>query len=157
MPTTSAIRTWLTGVALLALPLTVACNADDSDENPFGDDTDGPQGSVCGTPEYGIELFMTGRVTDGNGRGTGGASVKLYDYAEQPPAVLGEGLTDSSGTFGFQATDITSIPDCWLTLLDYQMEATLGTKTESEQVNMDMWNAIQSSESMVDVGDIAIP
>ena len=114
---------------------------------------DGTMGSACGTPVYGLELDFSGVVLDADGMPAAGASVTLEDRSVRPAADLGTATTGSDGTFFMEATDITSWPDCWLTVLDYQMVASLDDAYGELMVNRQMWEAIQAAEDTVDLSD----
>jgi hypothetical protein len=136
--------------ALLVPSLLLGCGGEEADP------VDEPTGSACGEPTYGIEItFLNGRVERPNGMGLAGASIALEDRQLAPPTVRGESTTDGGGAFSLEATDITSWPDCWLTLLDYQLVAqvTDGANTYEGElpVNRYMWNSIQDGTFQVDL------
>jgi hypothetical protein len=112
-----------------------------------------PNGSACGTPEYGIELDFRGTVLFEDGTPVADQEIFLEDRQLLPAKRLGAGVTDAEGGFRFRATDITSWPNCWLTLLDYRLVAVRDGRRAELEVNIDMWHAIQDGGAVVDLSD----
>lgn len=133
--------------ATLFAALLCAC-AEDPEEIPPPDDP----GSACGTPEYGLSLRFVGRTGESAERPAVGADIVLEDRAVSPAEILGRAVSEAGGTFTLDATEITSIPDCWLTLLDYRLVSTTEDGLRGElQVNRFMWDALENDEDAVDL------
>jgi hypothetical protein len=132
--------------ALLAVPLCLACTGDETDVEEI------PSGSACGEPVEGIEMRFVGLVTDDNGP-VANAQVELEDRSFRPAIVLGSATSEANGTYTLDATDITSLPDCWLTALDYRMVAVKDEAEGELMVNRWMWEAIQDESYEVDLTD----
>lgn len=139
----------------LMMPL-IALFACAPDEEPAA-----PPGSACGEIVEGIEMSFTGQAFAADGTASVGALVELEDRSGATTAVLGSGTTGADGTYSFDASDITSIADCWLTALDYRLVATHGDEVGEYEANNDMWDAIQDGSYAVDLADdpiqLAVP
>lgn len=136
------MRVWL------VLGLLVGCDGGET-----YDDEPPDQPGVCGEPTFGIEMTFLGRATAGGGATTEGIEVALTDGQVSPPKVLGTATTGPDGRFTLDATDISSWPDCWLTLLDYRLVGTFGEYEGELEVNRYMWEAIQAETYEVDLLD----
>ena len=124
--------------------------------SPDGTTDETLSGSACGDPVYGIEIDFQGLVTDKDGAPAAGVEIVLEDREILPATVRGTATTGADGRFTLRGSNITSWPDCWLTLLDYRLYAqttdgtgrTIGGEL---QVNKQMWESIQAGSYRVDV------
>jgi hypothetical protein len=128
---------------------------------PDGTTDETLSGSACGDPVYGIAINFQGLVTDKDGAPAAGVSIVLEDREILPATVRGTATTGPDGRFSLQGTNITSWPDCWLTLLDYRLYAQTtdgsGRAIGGElQVNKQMWESIQAESYAVDVEESPI-
>lgn len=132
---------------VLFTPIFFACSGE---EEPEPEDT---QMGACGEPVYGIEMDFRGVVVDAEGAPVSGVEVELRDNSRPPGTTLGSGVSGAEGRFTFGAEEITSIPDCWLTALNYTLEAELDGAEAELLVNRFMWEAIQDDSYAVDLTD----
>lgn len=131
----------------LSLWVVGACAKEEPEPEP-----DAPIGS-CGTPTYGIEIAFQGVVETPGGARIEGAEIELEDRQLQPPTVLGTAVSDSQGRWQMDATDISSWPDCWLTLLDYRLVGEKDGYEGEMEVNRFMWESIQAETYAVNLDD----
>ena len=137
---------------LLAAGSTVGCSGGDddptgtpadTDSNPVvGDDDDEPTGQ-CGEVST-FDMQIHGQVLKEDGTPAASARVYLEDRAWAPnDTILGEGTTDYDGHFAFPVPGVTSVEDCWGTLLDYWVVGELGTAERGERgANPDLYASI---------------
>jgi len=125
---------------LCVLGLLVACKG--------GQDSD-PQetGGACGAvTEHTISVEVT--VDDGSDAPVEGATVRLEERAWEP-GTLGEGTTDAQGQVTLADLSITSVEDCWGTVLDYQLVVEKDPASTEVRLNSALFNAVQSGEQVV--------
>lgn len=127
-------------------PIDTAPVATDTATTPT--DTAPPRGA-CGEITV-WDLWLKGKVLDRTGRPALGASVRLEDRGWAPVTVLGTTTTDAQGLFELPITGLTSVEDCWATLLDYVAVAERGTEVGEADVNTELFNAIQSGTLVAD-------
>lgn len=132
----------LLAFAILAL---AACKAASDDTADTDTDAD-----ACGDVTT-WDLVVVGAVADGSGTAVGGATVVLEDRGWEPVTELGSATTDGSGAFSLDADGVTSVDDCWGTLLDYVIVATDGSRTGEREVNASLHGAIADGTLEADI------
>ncbi len=118
---------------------------------PDRTDTDSSTGSECGAPVNGLTLTFVGVVQDSAGKAVKNATLALEDRSIPPADELGTAKSAADGTFTLVASDITDLPGCWLTALDYTLvvEATAGSVERF--VNREMYTALHDGVDTVDL------
>jgi hypothetical protein len=114
-------------------------------------------GVECGEPStYDVEV--TAKVVDSSGTGVSAIEVVLDDrgwtYGE-----LGGGTTGIDGSVTFTATGVTSLPNCWGTVLNYWIVATDpadSSRTVEDDMNTELYNAIDGGSMAADVSDFPL-
>ena len=107
-------------------------------------DTDDDDHGACGDVST-WDVFIRARVVQNNAN-VAGAEVWLEDRGWEPGTILGDGVTGANGRAEFEAKDITSVEDCWGTLLDYYLVAEKGDATGEKAVNTYLHSAIDSGQ-----------
>jgi hypothetical protein len=98
------------------------------------------------------DLTMTGAVVLASGGPADGADVWIEDRGWAPQVeVLGQAVTDAQGNFTLPITGLTSVEDCWGTLLDYVVIAELGIQRGEREVNTPLYNAILDGTLAADI------
>lgn len=131
-----------------------ACTPDEDDES---DDTGADLGTDCGEPTT-YNVSFDAKVVDDGGRGIDGIQVYLDDRG-YTGTVLGEGTTGGDGEVKLMAVGVTSLPDCWGTLLDYWLVASDPadeSRTAEDDMNTQLFNAIDDGSLSVDARDFPL-
>lgn len=118
---------------------------------PDRTDTDSSTGSECGAPVHGITLTFVGVVQDSAGKAVKNASLALEDRSIPPADELGTAKSGADGTFTLVANDITDLPGCWLTALDYTLVVDSPAGAVERFVNREMYTALQDGVDTVDL------
>lgn len=139
-------RTLFLAVPTMSLALALACSGKEPESTDGDDDPPG----ACGEPVDGIHLTLSGAVVDADGNAVRNAEV-TWEERNWEPRVLAIGTSDGSGHFTFDSTDITSVPDCWGTAVDYVLTASTETAYGEKAVNQQMYNAIDLETYDVDL------
>ncbi len=129
----------------------MACGAEDSGA-PAGDDT-GHDGVDCGEAST-HDVAITALVTAAAGS-VEGVEVTLDDRG-WTNAILGSGTTDGRGRVTFTAVGVTSLPNCWGTVLNYWIVAADpddAARTAEDDMNTELYNAIDGGSFATDVSD----
>jgi hypothetical protein len=128
-------------VALVGLVAGCGAAADDT----FVEPTDP---GACGEVTT-HDVSVLGAVTSG-GAPAVGAAVRLEDRGWNVGDVLGEATTGADGTFTLAAASVTSVEDCWGTILDYALVGELGGEAGEMNVNTALFNAIEDGSLEAD-------
>lgn len=132
----------------------VACTPDDDEES---DDTGSELGTDCGEPTT-YNVAFDAKVVDDRGRGLAGIRVYLDDRG-YTGTELGEGTTGGDGEVQLMAVGVTSLPDCWGTLLDYWLVASDPadeTRVAEDDMNTQLFNAIDDGSLSVDAREFPL-
>lgn len=137
---------------MLILLFAFACEVEAETGQPVEDS--GHAGVDCGEAStYDIEV--TAMVTSGGRSPAEGIEVVLDDrgwtYSE-----LGSGTTGTDGKVTFTAVGVTSLPNCWGTVLDYWLVATDPadpSRTVEDDMNTELYNAIDNGSLSTDTTD----
>lgn len=156
---------------LLSLCAVVACTSPtpaevgdsglDTDTTPSTTDTDTtdqttkPPDGLCGDVST-WDLSIRGRVIDWWDQPYEGAQVYLEDRGWVPGTVMANATVDAQGLFLLEVTDLTSVEDCWGTLLDYVVVATADDLTVEEGINSQLYGAILDGSLTVDLTSFAL-
>jgi hypothetical protein len=108
-----------------------------------------PSGA-CGDPIL-YDLTVIGTVTSGPGQYAPAAHVVLEDRGWEPGTILGEGFTDEKGVFQLSVVGLTSLENCWGTVLDYVLEADKGVFYGEKDINTNLFNAIEDGSLVADM------
>ncbi|MFT7520111.1 MAG: hypothetical protein ACI9MC_002255 [Kiritimatiellia bacterium] len=119
----------------------VGCVSEDTDEQPSG---------ACGEVTEHV-VAVRAKVLDSEASPVIGALVEVQDRGWDPGTVLGSGLTNASGEVHLVDLNVTSVEDCWGTLLDYYVVATLDDRTAEKQVNSALFSAIDGGTLEADL------
>ena len=152
----------LTALALLAGGCTAPV---DQADGPT--DTGSPVGSPTGDTATGVQttsddgacgevtvwdLTVRGVVHNAQGVGAPFASVWLEDRGWATTVeVLGTTTTDGQGGFELAVTGLTSVEDCWGTLLNYVLVAELGPQRGEDEINTWLFTAISNGTLVADL------
>ena len=128
---------WIAAFSALA----TACTSTETDE------TDEP--IIC-EPDGTYDIEVTGKVEDATGAAVAGADVALKDYYNAG-ASLGSATTNATGIFVLDAVGVTDIPNCWGTVLQYDLEASEGGRTGVKQINSNLHSAITNTSLNTDI------
>lgn len=109
-----------------------------------------PTSGACGDVAT-WDLQLLGGVARSTGGPASGADVWLEDHGWVPGTVLGTATTDGDGRFEMVITGLTSVEDCWATLLDYRVHAELGSEATERGINTDLFNAIYTGGGVADI------
>ena len=135
------IRPGSVGLVLLAGAALAACQGDETDEERQG---------ACGdVSEHTVVLLA--KVVDGEDAPVDGATVEVVDRGWEPGTVLGTGATDASGEVEIGGLEVTSVEDCWGTLLDYYLVVSLDEREAEKQINPALFNAIDGGSGRADI------
>ena len=137
---------WLIGAILVA----VGCGRDDPQPT---DDTD--DGGACGEIST-HTLSIVGLVERADGSPVVESVVRLEDRGWEPGTILGVAATEESGAFRIEAAQITSVENCWGTLLDYVLVAEAEDLSGEKEINQQLYNAIADGNDTADVSMIPI-
>lgn len=129
--------------------VTLGCGEKDQSAT---DDTD--EGGACGSVSTHV-LSVAGVVQFMDGTAASGVNVRLDDRGWNPGSVLAEGVS-LEGEFNLDSAEITSVEECWGTLLDYVLVASLEGYQGEKEINTQLFNAIRDGESTADVSAIPI-
>ena len=124
----------------------VGCNGGDDEPNETDDTNDGACGEVTTW-----DVAVAGVVHDAAGDGVEGASVRLEDRGWNVGTTLGTATTGTDGSFSFDAIGVTSVEDCWGTVLDYVLVAEEGDRVGERELNSALFNAIDGGGLEVDI------
>lgn len=141
-------------MAPLLLVLLAAC-ADPTDSADT-EDTGGDDGA-CGDPVT-YDLDVRAKVVDAGEQAAAGIEVVLDDRG-WTYEVLGGGTTGADGEVTFAATGVTSLADCWGTVLNYQLVATDPadtSRTAEKGINTQLHAAIDAGEGVVDLREFPL-
>jgi len=97
------------------------------------------------------DLFVEGAVVDSRDDPLENVEIVLEDRGWIPGTILGTATTDSDGVYTFEVSQLTSVEDCWGTLLDYVIVATKGDLAVEEGVNAQLYSAIVDGTLEVDL------
>lgn len=121
--------------------------------------TDTDPSGACGSP-VNYDVVVLGLVETPTGAPADATTLALEDRGWQPGRVLGTATTDAYGAFTLQATAVTSLEDCWGTVLNYVLTAEragpVGAQTAELGVNTPLYNAIQDGSLEADLGGLPI-
>ena len=109
-----------------------------------------PQGGACGEVTT-WDVQVIGLVEDALGNPVEGADVLLEERDWTFGDTFGNALTDAQGRFEFEARDVVSVEGCWGTALDYKLVVVKGTKTLEEDVNSNLFTAIDQGDLIADL------
>jgi hypothetical protein len=124
--------------------------ADTADTVDTNDTQTTEPSGACGDPiQY--NLTVIGTVTSGPGQYAPGAHVVLEDRGWEPGTILGEGVTDNKGVFTLDVVGLTSLENCWGTVLDYVLEADKGVFYGERDINSNLFNAIEDGSLVADM------
>jgi len=124
----------------------------DKDPNPT-DDTD--EDGACGAVSTHM-LTLTASVESETGAPVAEVAVWLEDRGWEPGTIVGQGTTDADGQVMLEALSITSVENCWGTLLDYVLVAEADQGRGEKEVNHPLYNAILDGHNAADVTAIPI-
>ncbi|MBT3219647.1 MAG: hypothetical protein HN348_11195 [Proteobacteria bacterium] len=119
-----------------------ACTGKKDTDVPVDTDDDSP--GACGDVST-WDIWIRARVVQNNAS-VSGADLWLVDRGWEPGTILGQGVTGNNGRVEFEAKDVTSVEDCWGTLLDYYLVAEKGDATGEKGVNTYLHSAIDSGQ-----------
>jgi hypothetical protein len=113
-----------------------------------------PPGVDCGDAST-HDIEITARVVSTRGTPAAGIDVILDDrgWTYGP---LGSGVTDVDGLVTFTAAGVTSLPNCWGTVLNYWVVATDPadpSRTAEDDMNTELYNAIDGGTFATDISD----
>ena len=134
--------------------LLLACTPDTSAETG---DTGTDFGTDCGEPTT-YDVAFRVKVVDVRGAGIRDAAVSLEDRGYTFTS-LGAASTGADGTVAFTAVGVTSLPDCWGTLLDYWLvaeDAADASRRVEDDMNTQLFNAIDDGSLSVDVTEFPL-
>lgn len=129
----------------LAILVSAACGSSDPTDT---DDTDDP--GACGAVSTEI-MAVRGIVETDGGIGIEGVTVILEDRGWNPGTTLGTVTTDEEGMFFLENLTITDVENCWGSMLDYVLVASLDAQTAEKEINTQLYNAIIDSSLEADV------
>jgi hypothetical protein len=154
---------------MLLLPL-LACAGPSGSKTPTGTGhtgspvesaptTDTEPSGACGEP-VNYDMTVVGLVETPTGLPADATTLELEDRGWIPGRILGTATTDGYGAFSLEATDVTSLDDCWGTLLDYVVVARRagpgGPQSAELGLNTPLFNAIQDGTLVADLGKLPI-
>ena len=89
-----------------------------------------------------------------------GVTVELLDRGWTPGDILASGLTDEFGSITLDIVGLTAVEDCWGTMLDYYLTASVddssGALYGEKQMNSHLQSAINNGSLTVDVSSFPI-
>lgn len=139
---------------LFVLALLTACSTpDDSGTAPVDSDEHGVE---CGDPEV-FDVQITAKVLSG-GKPAEGIEVALDDRGYTGD-ILGSGLTARNGEVTFTAVGVTSLANCWGTVLNYWVVATDPadtSRTAEDDMNTELHSAIDGGSLETDITDFPL-
>ncbi len=104
-------------------------------------DTGEPEGACGDVTTWNVVL--TGTVEDAVGNPLVGAEITLEDRGWMPTTVLATDISDGYGAFALDVVGLTSVENCWGTLLDYVV---IGSTSEGrvgeDDVNPSLFDAV---------------
>ena len=95
-------------------------------------------------------------MSDGSAVGASEVTVSLEDRGWNPGEVLAQVQTNEDGEFLLAEAAVTSVEDCWGTLLNYVVVAESALGRAEKDVNTALFNAIRDGESTVDLRDVPL-
>lgn len=137
---------------MLILLFAFACDVPEDSGEPAGDS--GHAGVDCGEASI-HDIEVTAMVTSGGRAPAEGIEVVLDDRG-WTDSELGSGLTGADGKVTFTAVGVTSLPNCWGTVLDYWLVATDpadASRTVEDDMNTELFNAIDGGTLATDTSD----
>ena len=139
----------------ILLPLSLlACSTPDPDETgDTGDADDGACGDVSTH-----DVRVRAKVVDASGDAAADIDVVLDDRGWEM-VELGGATTDAKGEVDFVAVGVTSVEDCWGTVLNYQLVATDPadtSRTVEDGINSHLYAAIDDGSLVADVRDFPL-
>lgn len=127
---------------ILACVLFLSACAGNSTETDTDDDT---RSGACGdVTEHTLDVVVS--VVDAGGAPVEGAAVALEETAWEP-GVLGTASTDATGSADLGTLTLTSVEDCWGTVLDYRLTVSSGELSVEEGVNSSLYAAVSAGET----------
>jgi len=114
------------------------------------EETTEPPDGQCGDVSY-WDLSVEGAIVDDRDRPYPGVEITLEDRGWIPGTIMGTATTDDEGYYRFDVDELTSVEDCWGTLLDYVMVATDGDLVAEQGVNAQLYGAITDGSLEVDL------
>jgi len=153
---TRSITTFV-AYSLAVMGLASGCKSEEEtvESNPETSET-GPVESPCGEQIDGIAITIRGLVVNGAEEGVPDAVVELEDRRRRPATILGEAVTAANGEFVLDATNITSIEDCWGILLDYNLTVESAIGDAEKQMNSWLHTSIRDESYEVDIRNFPI-
>jgi hypothetical protein len=112
-------------------------------------DPEPPEGQCGDVSNW--DLFVEGAVIDFRDQPYAGVEIILEDRGWIPGTILGTATTDDEGVYTFDVSQLTSVEDCWGTLLDYVIVGTEGDLVAEEGVNAQLYSAIVDGTLEVDL------
>ena len=145
----------------LMLPL-YACTAEgvllpepvDTGTELVGTDTTPPQ-SACGQVST-WDVTLVGVATRPDGGPAGSATIRLEDRGWAPGTIVGEALTNHNGEFQLELAGLTSVEDCWGTILNYVLTGHTISAYGERPLNPPLLNAIEDGSLHADVSGLPL-
>ncbi len=149
---------------ILLFPLALAGCADTAETEPFVHHsghsglTTPPTLTTTGEPDGACgevtvwAVTLGGTVLGRDGNPAVGAEVWVEDRGWEPGTILGQATTDAYGAFEVSLAEVTSVEDCWATLLDYVLVGTLPGQRGEKDINIELFNAIDGETFEADLG-----
>ncbi len=137
---------------MLGWMILAACGADEP-----GDTGPAEPQSACGEPST-VAVTVVARVVDPAGGGVKDIRVALDDRGWTFQE-LAEGTTDRDGYVTLEAVELTDLPGCWGTVLDYVLVASDPKghwETAEKDVNSWLYNAISDGTGVADLSGYPI-
>lgn len=97
------------------------------------------------------DIAIDGKVEDASGAAIADAAVTLTDFGWIPGSVLGDATTNAQGRFSLVAIGVTDVPNCWGTVLDYELTANDGARYGQKVVNSHLHGAITDGSLATDL------
>ncbi len=129
----------------VSIAVVIAAGCTPGEVIPDRTDTDQSTGSECGDPVHGLSLTFVGLVQDANDDPVEGTTLTLEDRSILPAVDLGSATSGPDGEFTLVANDITDLPGCWLTALDYTLVAVAEYGEVERFVNREMYTALDGN------------
>ena len=126
----------------------------DTEEPSTTEDTDTvvqePPDGLCGDVTT-WDLHISGAVVDYLERPFEEVEIQLVDKGWVPGTIMATATTDAEGLYEFDVDQLTSVEDCWGTLLDYVIVATWKELLVEDGVNAQLYGAINDGSLEVDL------
>ena len=124
-------------------------NALPTSTSATGTTVTGPPAGQCGDiSEYDLTLGVA--VRDG-GQPARGVDVWLEDRGWEPGTMLASGVTNDEGLVLLDVIGLTSVEDCWGSLLDYVVVAEDGDLYDERDINTPLYNSILNGTFEADI------